>query len=533
MKKCEFCGKEINEEQEVCPFCGIAVPEDNAEEKENNKGLVIAIIIMLVLLVAGIITGVVIIKDKLSENEEKQQTAYGKKYYAEEKFEKAAEAYEKALEIKPDAENYLSLSRCYLGMGDKNKAVKKLEEGYEKTGAQELKKQEKIIKGVDEAYMKLASELAAKYGSPRAVETEGKNQGYCLTGVTTVRKYDFDGDQIDEFICAWGETDKKNEYKNTVQVYSFDGNKTELIYSGISPEEEINIKADKELITRDRYYLEYTKRQGHRYLLTKKSKDEPLYEEWSELKSGKFSVEKTLDGRKGKSEEFKKESGELEKSAQKVIFSGCSKSDIKKSLDRARKELLQFGYAVPSADWKSLYKETIEKAVEEDKDKNMDGFDLFDVDGDGIPELFISEGMNYENECRIYSIIDNDIARLPLSSCYGQIYANGDKHYFMDKALHNGTDRMIVSQKTGDEVKEMFTASNDEGAGYGDDGGADYYVNDKKVSKEDYEKETKKYLEIEWLKLGKRYEFDLKTAREMIDIWNGNVIYSTRRKTTT
>ena len=90
---------------------------------------------------------------------------------------------------------------------------------------------------------------------------------------------------------------------------------------------------------------------------------------------------------------------------------------------------------------------------------------------------------------------------------------------------------MIVSQKTGDEVKEMFTASNDEGAGYGDDGGADYYVNDKKVSKEDYEKETKKYLDIEWLKVGKRYEFDLKTAKEMIDIWNGNVIYSTRRKT--
>lgn len=75
----------------------------------------------------------------------------GRIYLTELSYEKAVLEFTEAIEIEPlNADAYLGLAEAYAGMGDTEKTIEVLEEGYEKTGDGRLKDMLENLQPIDE-----------------------------------------------------------------------------------------------------------------------------------------------------------------------------------------------------------------------------------------------------------------------------------------------------------------------------------------------------------------------------------------------
>ena len=84
-------------------------------------------------------TGDIGIKEKLDALETETALSRGKQYLSESRFNEAVEQFEKVLGInEKNVEAYLGLADAYLGLGDTEKAMEILRNGYEKTGDSRL-----------------------------------------------------------------------------------------------------------------------------------------------------------------------------------------------------------------------------------------------------------------------------------------------------------------------------------------------------------------------------------------------------------
>ena len=165
MVVCKQCGSGFDEQYRVCPKCGNiykaeeypsyerltsnTLPElkeysdeKPAQNKKSKTKLFVIIGIIAAVVIAGIITGIVLLtstKGGMSAYDE--QISLGEKYLSEENYDDAIAAFKKAIEIDPyDPEGYIRLADAYLAKGDKNEAVKVLEEGLSVTGSEEIRK---------------------------------------------------------------------------------------------------------------------------------------------------------------------------------------------------------------------------------------------------------------------------------------------------------------------------------------------------------------------------------------------------------
>ena len=171
--------------------------------------------------------------------------------------------------------------------------------------------------------------------------------------------------------------------------------------------------------------------------------------------------------------------------------------------------------------WQEIYKEKLSEYFNSDEYTNDQNsqlgsmFDLCDINDDGIPELFISEGIYASANVRVYTVANNKIQEFLRGGSYGELHVNKECSYIMTDwvrvgyELHaiyhlNDTDCNMIINLAGSYAYEDGTYENSEG----------YSINDVSVTKEEYLKQYKKYLDdIDWEFCGRKYNFNQKIGR--------------------
>lgn len=124
--------------------------------KKKRKGGFVAVIIVICIVIMGIAVGALMIFSNQGSQQEsspdkqallEQQISLGEKYLLEENYEEAIVAFKTAIDIEPNnPELYIKLADTYIAAGRSKEALEALEDGYEKTGDENIKKKIEEVK---------------------------------------------------------------------------------------------------------------------------------------------------------------------------------------------------------------------------------------------------------------------------------------------------------------------------------------------------------------------------------------------------
>lgn len=120
------------------------------------------ILIYILAAIAAVILGTLALLNNRQEDKPESAQEHidlGRIYLTELSYEKAVLEFTEAIEIEPlNADAYLGLAESYAGMGDVEKAVEILEEGYDKTGDERLKDMLEELNPTEETTVTTTSE---------------------------------------------------------------------------------------------------------------------------------------------------------------------------------------------------------------------------------------------------------------------------------------------------------------------------------------------------------------------------------------
>lgn len=173
--------------------------------------------------------------------------------------------------------------------------------------------------------------------------------------------------------------------------------------------------------------------------------------------------------------------------------------------------------------WQQLYANELKKYMASDMYNDKSMFDLYDIDDDGIPELFISDSDLYHfAECKVYSV-NNGIIN-DLISFHGTVNFLKNEKLLYD-ACNQGHSYINLYKKEKNKVELIFSAyTAKDGQFVGEFLGeedAEYVVNGKTTNKMEYESELAKYCDlsnsdnIQW-GLGRKYKLDEATVNSIL-----------------
>ena len=143
-------------------------------------------------------------------------------------------------------------------------------------------------------------------------------------------------------------------------------------------------------------------------------------------------------------------------------------------------------------DWKSAYMETVTEYTHSDANVYGCMYDLYDIDGDGTPELLISNGDNHVSTVCIYTfrnghaefVKDEAGENVTYLGTFGSFrFARQTGQIILDD-YHQGVWDISV-YKIEDGILKLINAASSNSDVVGEDN-AEYYVGDDKVSKADF-----------------------------------------------
>ena len=138
--RCKKCGAENPEDSRFCGNCGAqfeteetdSLREKPVQAKRQGRKWIWGILAVVV--IAGIIAGVLILRNVQERKSYEKYLDSAEKYLEELDYENAEAAYLKAIDVEPkEEEPYVALARLYLGQGETDKAQTILEQGAQKT----------------------------------------------------------------------------------------------------------------------------------------------------------------------------------------------------------------------------------------------------------------------------------------------------------------------------------------------------------------------------------------------------------------
>lgn len=178
-------------------------------------------------------------------------------------------------------------------------------------------------------------------------------------------------------------------------------------------------------------------------------------------------------------------------------------------------------------DYKSLYKAKLSEMCEyEEYEPLISTFDLYDIDGDGVPELFLAFGDYHAAGVFVYTVRDGEVVQLCTSDkeyfgSWGRTMVNSSgflaSRYFgmgSDYAdyfrLENGQLTLMVSS----EHHMQYMGFPDESEPEQDK----FVIDGNEVSEEEYSSAVGEYEALEWTSVGQGNRFfDLEDGERIID----------------
>lgn len=142
-------------------------------------------------------------------------------------------------------------------------------------------------------------------------------------------------------------------------------------------------------------------------------------------------------------------------------------------------------------------------------------FDLFDMDGDEIPELIISESLAHAHCSRIYTVKSDELISLGNYGSFGEVMYYPQKGVLLSYYIGQGYEFGVYLKLDGKEFIEQMRFASDDGA-VGEEN-AEYTINDEQVSKEEFKLACEEYDDDNSFSLGRSYYFDEQTLNSLAD----------------
>lgn len=161
--------------------------------------------------------------------------------------------------------------------------------------------------------------------------------------------------------------------------------------------------------------------------------------------------------------------------------------------------------------WKQLYTDELKKYLNTSEYNSDAMFDLYDINNDNIPELFISTGISHANDCRVYTISDNKIQELCHGGEYGTINCSSSIQTIFSlwsKSGHNHIDYYQIQDNNIVHVNAYNNITSGEDV--------IYKINDEIVTSEKYNQELSKYEVNDYVNVGRKYKLDEVTINSVL-----------------
>lgn len=165
--------------------------------------------------------------------------------------------------------------------------------------------------------------------------------------------------------------------------------------------------------------------------------------------------------------------------------------------------------------WKSLYREKLHQiAAEPNMSTPECTFNLYDVDGDGVPELFFSPGTYHVSACYMYTVYNGTLFDLGPVGEYGTTFCYAPEHLVFFQGGGQGYFSYAVYRLESGALQPLITYFNSEAA-VPDPSTATYQINDENVSRETYYAETAKW-NRDWTTISGQYDMSYTTIEAVI-----------------
>lgn len=165
--------------------------------------------------------------------------------------------------------------------------------------------------------------------------------------------------------------------------------------------------------------------------------------------------------------------------------------------------------------WKQLYADELKKYINSNEYNSEAMFDLYDINTDDIPELFISTGISHGNGCKVYTVADNKIQNIGREydgGEYGTINCSSSIQTIFSLYSHMGHSYIDYYQIKDKKFVHMLNAYDNVASGEE----IVYKINDDIVTYEKYQEEISKYNADDYISVGRKYKLDETTINSVL-----------------
>ena len=142
--------------------------------------------------------------------------------------------------------------------------------------------------------------------------------------------------------------------------------------------------------------------------------------------------------------------------------------------------------------WKALYAAELQRYPNADTHFHIPKFNLHDLDGDGTPELLVSENDGHANGVYIFTVQNGKLRELGGYGSYGDFLYDPVNQRILSCFLGQGYFYETLYQLTDGQMVELITFHNNEGVTE-DESEWYYEINDNRVTAEEYQAEQDRY----------------------------------------
>ena len=467
-----------------------------AKSKNPRKGkLIVIIAIVCAVLIAGAVTLILIFSRNSENNDLDHQISLGEKYLSEEQYDEAIRALKKAIEIDPNNPDlYLLLSEAYLGKGDESNAILTLQQGYEITASAMLKQKWDELLAIREASGEssaAALDENSSSGTSRS-ETTAEESSKQESSKQESSKQESSKQESSKQESSKQESSKQESSASSKKLSSISITRPPAktsYYIG----ENINFFG---LIVTATYTDGSTKDvtdQCHGSTLDSSTPGIKIITIYFEDQTTTFPVTVVQRTQESSREETSRKESSTEETSRKET------SVEESSLEETSKAEASTEKPSTTAEWKTAYQEKMIYYMENDNSVSNPTFELFDVDSDGIPELFLSE-YAVRGSCTCFSYINNELVQ-GCRGLFGTILVCQEKAMLQPSYNYN----TYMSQP---ELTYIFYQKN--AAGFNvykkfHNQGDTYKIDNEDVSKETYNTEKGKLDNLNWQSVGGKF----------------------------
>ena len=169
--------------------------------------------------------------------------------------------------------------------------------------------------------------------------------------------------------------------------------------------------------------------------------------------------------------------------------------------------------------WHDAFKNTLNEYTENNSEATI-AYELYDVDKDGKPELFVSTGQGETDECYVYNCHEAKSEKLEIIGAGGYLYASEEVDLIKSELNQAGAHMENIYSFEKNMLKHYMSLFDTYGAEGEYAGEKTAAIDGQEVGESEYKKQTDRLASFTWKKLGRKNKLDKNNIDKVLEKWS-------------